>query len=125
MAENKRINKNKRPPKVNIKGSNQYDFDEGKIEMLASKFWTNGEIAAFYNVDESTIRKRFPNLMVKGREKGKARLRDMQLAAAQKGNVTMLIWLGKNYLDQKDQPDGNQFGVPEININVRSNTSST
>jgi len=85
-----------------IKGTNKYEFDEDKIELLASKFWSMSEIAAFYDVDESTIRKRFPNLCTKGREKGKARLRDMQLAAAQKGNVAILIWLGKQYLDQRE-----------------------
>ena len=106
----KQIKKDKvgRPKKV--AGTNKYEFDEDKIELLASKFWNMSEIAAFYNVDESTIRGRFPNLMVKGREKGKARLRDMQLAAAQKGNVTMLIFLGKNYLGQRDVQDVKHSG---------------
>ena len=113
----------KKPPK--IKGTNKYEFDEEKIELLASKFWSMSEIAAFYDVDEGTIRRRFPNLCTKGREKGKARLRDMQLAAAQKGNVTMLIWLGKNYLGQRDYQENPAGMMPEININVRSNSSTT
>ncbi len=44
---------------------------------------------------------------------GKCRLRQLQWEAAEKGNVTMLIWLGKQMLDQRDQqalqvagPDG-------------------
>ena len=100
MTKQTKKNKGGRPKKV--AGTNKYEFDEEKIEMLASKFWNMSEIAAFYDVDESTIRKRFPNLVTKGREKGKARLRDMQLAAAQKGNVSMLIWLGKQYLEQRE-----------------------
>ncbi|MBK7380590.1 MAG: hypothetical protein IPJ03_16665 [Ignavibacteriales bacterium] len=102
MPKQTKQTKNGRPPKV--EGTNKYEFDEEKIGLLASKFWSTSEIAAFYDVDEGTIRKRFPNLIVKGREKGKARLRDMQLAAARKGNVVMLIWLGKQYLGQID-PD--------------------
>jgi len=113
----------KKPPK--IKGTNKYDFDEDKIETLASKFWPMSEIAAFYNVDESTIRGRFPNLIIKGREKGKSRLRDYQLAAAQNGNVTMLIWLGKQYLGQKDIQDVDIREMPEITINVISNERPT
>ena len=103
-------NKGGRPKK--IVGTNKYEFDEDKIELLASKFWTIPEIAAFYNVDDGTIRKRFPDLVTKGREKGKARLRDMQLAAAQKGNVSMLIWLGKQYLEQRE-PINFEVSLPD------------
>jgi len=38
-------------------------------------------------------------------EGGKASLRRMQWKAAQKGNPTMLIWLGKQILDQKDKSE--------------------
>ena len=109
----------KKPPK--IKGTNKYDFDEDKIETLASKFWSMSEIAAFYNVSVKTISERFPHLVTKGREKGKSKLRDYQLAAAVKGNVTMLIWLGKQYLGQKDIQDVDIREMPEITINVISN----
>ena len=33
---------------------------------------------------------------------GRASLRRMQFKAAEQGNATMQIWLGKQYLDQKD-----------------------
>jgi hypothetical protein len=38
-----------------------------------------------------------------GREIGKASLRRTQIAVAQQGNPTMLIWLGKQMLNQKDK----------------------
>lgn len=52
----------------------------------------------------------------------KSALRGWQLEAAKNGNATMLIWLGKQYLDQKDKsaheisgPDGQPLsGKPEI-----------
>jgi hypothetical protein len=99
----------KKPPK--IEGTNKYDIDENQIEFLASKFWTNTEIAAFLGVTEGTIRKGYSEILIKGRENGKAKLRDLQLKAAQSGNVTMLIWLGKQYLGQSDKQDLN---LPKI-----------
>src|SRR4030095_5164497 len=79
------------------------DIDSKQIEMLASKFWNNTEIAAFIGCCTKTLTNRFSNNLTKGRESGKARLRDWQLKAAQSGNVTMLIWLGKQYLSQSDK----------------------
>lgn len=38
-----------------------------------------------------------------GKENGKASLRRMQFKAAESGNSTMQIWLGKQWLDQKDK----------------------
>lgn len=40
-----------------------------------------------------------------GQAEGRASLRRMQFDAAKKGNATMLIWLGKQLLDQKDKQD--------------------
>ncbi len=73
------------------------------VEQLAGYGCTNAEIAAFYDCTESTIRKRFSDIVTKGRELGKTRLRKKQITVALQGNVSMLIWLGKNMLDQKDQ----------------------
>lgn len=102
-------NKGVKPKKVT--GTNKYDIDESQVEKLAQRFWKMTEIAAFFNVDEGTIRKRFPNLITKGKELGKGKLRDLQLAAAMKGNATMLVWLGKQYLDQKE-PDQQMQDMP-------------
>ena len=45
----------------------------------------------------------FSDVFRQKREKGKASLRRAQIHAAENGNATMLIWLGKQYLDQKDE----------------------
>ena len=48
---------------------------------------------------------------------GRASLRRKQWAAADKGNVTMLIWLGKQYLGQKDKhEDEDQDEAIPLNI---------
>ena len=47
----------------------------------------------------------FCGFIKKGMEQGKASLRRMQYGAANKGNVTMQIWLGKQYLGQNDKQE--------------------
>lgn len=42
-------------------------------------------------------------LLEQGRMIGKMSLRRKQYAEAMKGNTTMLVWLGKQHLDQKDK----------------------
>lgn len=78
-------------------------IDPEQVQKLAARMWKNTEIAAFFNCDEGTIRKRFSEELAKGRELGKGKLRDAQLKAAFGGNATMLIWLGKQYLGQTDR----------------------
>ena len=80
------------------------DIDKTKVEQLASFGCTNTEIASFFNVNESTIRRSYAEYLTKGRDKGKIRLRQMQWKAAEGGNVSMLIWLGKQVLGQSEQP---------------------
>ena len=80
-------------------------IDKEKVEQLASFGCSTSEIASFFGCDEGTIRKRFSENLTKGREKGKIRLRQMQWKAADKGNVTMLIWLGKQLLGQADKSE--------------------
>lgn len=81
------------------------DISEDEVLKLSERFWTKSEIAAFCNCHVDTITNRFQEIYLKGRENGKAKLRDLQLAQANKGNVTMLIWLGKQYLGQTDKTE--------------------
>ena len=53
-------------------------LDETKVEQLASFGCTNTEIASFFSVNESTIRRGYAEYLTKGRDKGKIRLRQMQ-----------------------------------------------
>ena len=49
-----------------------------------------------------TLNRNFAEFLDKGRANGKTRLRQLQWQAAQKGNVTMLIWLGKTMLGRRE-----------------------
>ena len=73
------------------------------VEKLARIGCKNTEIAAFLDCSVDTIEKRFSGELRKGRENMKTSLRRWQLKAAKAGNVAMLIWLGKQYLEQSDK----------------------
>jgi hypothetical protein len=70
-----------------------------KLSMLGA---TTGEIAAFFSCSAKTIDNKYSKYVAKGRELRKLRLREMQWEAAKRGNVVMLIWLGKQDLGQRD-----------------------
>ena len=83
----------------------KYNIDKEKVEQLASFGCTNTEIAAFFGCSKSLLTKSYSTNLTKGAEKGKIRLRQMQWKAADKGNVTMLIWLGKQVLGQVEKSE--------------------
>jgi len=74
-----------------------------EIEHLASLGCTDREIAKYFNLSESTLRYNFSEYLTKGRHQLRITLRQAQLRVAIEGNPTMLIWLGKNILQQTDQ----------------------
>lgn len=81
------------------------EIDEETVEKLAAIHCTMKEIAAVVGCSVDTLERRFADTVKKGRDKGKTSLKRWQWKAAEKGNVSMLIWLGKQYLDQKDKTD--------------------
>ena len=82
----------------------KYDIDTEQVEKLSGMGCTNIEIASFFGCDESLIRKSYSEFLTKGRQKGKIRLRQLQWKVAEQGNVSMLIWLGRNMLFQAETP---------------------
>ncbi len=93
------------PTKALKPGRKKLDIPNNDVQKLAEIGCTNTEIADFYGCDISTITKRFSQILTKGRESGKMRLRKKQMQVALKGNVIMLIWLGKQMLNQKEKQD--------------------
>lgn len=95
---------------------------------------TRDEICDILNMSETTLNRRikeqgieglynFEALYKKHQGEGRASLRRAQWKAAQEGNPTMLVWLGKQMLGQKDKqelsgPDGGpiEHRVTEIII---------
>jgi hypothetical protein len=77
--------------------------DAKLVENLAGIGCPNSEIASIVGVSVDTLARRFAEDINKGRNGGKTRLRKKQIELALAGNVTMLIWLGKQMLGQSDQ----------------------
>jgi len=83
-----------RPPK---------QIDEQQVENLAKIGCTYAEIGAIVGCSKATLNSRFRTTISKGHENLKMSIRRMQLQAANKGNIVMMIWLGKQYLGQQDK----------------------
>ena len=81
-----------------------------EFEKLCGLHCTEQEIADFFGVSKDTIdrwvkqtyKTTFAAIYREKRSLGKISLRRSQWKTAQEGNVTMQIWLGKQYLDQTD-----------------------
>jgi hypothetical protein len=97
--------------KPNKGGRPKLNIDPELVEKLAGIGCPNKEIAAIVGCSVDTLDRHFAEVIAKGRENGKTRLRKKQIEVALAGNVTMLIFLGKNMLGQADKqeisgPDG-------------------
>ena len=82
--------------------------------------------ATYYEVEDSDspgqkIRLTFAEVMGRGYARGKISMRRQQIKMLNEGNGTMGVWLGKQYLGQKDvvihaNPDGTPIQSSPINI---------
>lgn len=104
-------------PKGPTKPMSDKDFDV-LINMIRIQC-TAEEISGALGMCEDTLNtrikereiegvKNFSDLYKKHSHEGKASLRREQWKAAQSGNVSMLIWLGKQMLGQKDKQEVDQ-----------------
>ena len=82
-------------------------FDLTELAKLANIQCTLDEIAAWFEVSPRTIDRRmnkpeFREVVERGWAKGRMSLRRVQMKGALEGDKVMLIWLGKQYLGQRD-----------------------
>lgn len=77
--------------------------DIEQIKVLARCHCPDSEIAAFIGCGEATLRRHFDTLLKEMREAGKSNIRAKQYELAMKGDRTMLIWVGKQILNQTDR----------------------
>ena len=92
-------------------GRPEVKIQKEDFEKLCSMQCTLVEIAGFFDCSEDTIEnwckktyrgQTFSEVHKKKSAKGKISVRRKQFQVAEAGNVSMLIWLGKQYLDQKE-----------------------
>ena len=85
-------------------GRPKLDIDPEQVTRLARLHCTMLEMASFFGCHIDTLRDNFSNEIDKGRAEGNISLRRKQWQmAVEKGNVVMLIWLGKQMLGQKNE----------------------
>ena len=120
----KKANRKTRPQEkteTNPKGAGAEEIviDWPVVDTLCKIQCTGEEIASVLDIDYDTLQSackrekgcKFSDYIGQKKLGGKASLRRSQWKLAKDGNATMLIWLGKNMLDQKDKseitgPDG-------------------
>jgi hypothetical protein len=91
---------------------------DGKLVLkFASLGCKTTEIADYFGCSVDTIDRRFAEELKKGRANLRMSLRQWQLDAARNGNASLLIWLGKQMLDQKDQIDVSSDSPLSLTLN--------
>ena len=99
-------------------------IDWDMVKKLCGIHCTGEEIASVVDVHYDTLNNRcneeyginFSEYYKKASATGKTSLRRKQYEVAMKGNTTMLVWLGKNILGQRDTIETDVKELPSINI---------
>lgn len=99
-----------RKPTGNPNGRPRKHIDKNEFEKLCSLQCTLTEFCAWFECDDNTLNRwcketygaTFSEVFREKRGIGKISLRRYQFQLAEK-NPTMAIWLGKQYLDQRDE----------------------
>jgi PBSX family phage terminase large subunit len=100
------------------------EIDQKQFENLCGLQCTYQEICDWFGVTDKTINawcKRtygmsFSEVFAQKKGNGKISLRRAQWQAAQKGNASLLIWLGKQYLNQTENPMQDAAGGEESKV---------
>lgn len=93
-------------------------INEEQVKSLAGINCSLAEMAAVLDCSVDTLTRRYAEVIEKGRDTGRMSLKRKQWEVAMSGNVTMLIWLGKQNLGQTDKVE--QRNDTNVNINTES-----
>lgn len=101
-------------------GRPKSQIDEEQVRALAEIQCSYEEIAAVLKTTRQTLQNRFREVVEDGWKAGKTGIRREQMKLAMGGNVTMLIWLGKQFLGQADKVENEN-----VNHNVEQLDDAT
>ncbi len=79
------------------------DIDPEQVKKLAAIQCTMIEMAHVLSCSVDTLENRFSDIIKEGRSQGTMSLKRKQYEVAISGNVSMLIWLGKQHLGQVEK----------------------
>lgn len=88
-----------------VVGRNKVVIDPSDVQRLAELHVPVADMARFFGVPVDTLTYNFKDVIDISKELTKQRLRKKQIDLALEGNVTLLIWLGKNLLNQQETPE--------------------
>ncbi len=90
-------------------------IDLAELEKLAAMQCTEAEVAAWFSKPGATLTQQavskklhqepYKTTWESGKVKGKISLRRKQMQRAEAGDKTMLVWLGKQWLGQRDRAE--------------------
>ena len=87
------------------RGRPPLEISAKSVEELAALGCNPEEIAGVLGCSRDTIDRNFAEQVGRGRNRLAKQLRGKQIDLAMEGSVPLLIWLGKQYLDQRDKAD--------------------
>jgi len=93
-----------------------------EIETMALNNCHMDTIALALSIPKETLVRRFGMIIKQKRAEGRVRLRAAQIKAVEAGVPSLLIFLGKNELDQKDSKDINLGGNVSITLEREKKT---
>ena len=99
-------------------------IDWKQVDQMCAIHCTGEEQAAVLGIDYDTLnsackrenKKSFSDYFKQKSASGKMSLRRRQFTSALDGNSTMLIWLGKNILNQSDSSSDDATDPPPLSI---------
>ena len=103
------------------------DDQKKEMEELARIQCTQEEIADYFGCSVDTLHRHFAEFLKRGKNRGRIKIRKKQFDLAVQGNVTMLVWLGKQFLGQQEKPDVSkeisEMSDDEILVKLQESTS--
>lgn len=114
-------------------GRPKKEINQKQFEKLCAIQCTQEEICGVFDIDIKTLsawckrtyKKTFSQIFSEKRANGRASLRRSQwLAATNKLNPSMLIWLGKQYLGQSEMPEESPEEVEDNFIDALNQSAS-
>ena len=94
------------------RGDNKKVIPPDEVYKLAALHCNYQEIADWFGIKRETLKYNFRDIIQKAYSETNQRLRRAQIETALKGNAVMLVWLGKNMLQQSDNPVNNENNQP-------------
>lgn len=87
-------------------------IDRDLVYKLACIQCTDQEIAEVVGISTENLRKRFAKILEKGKQEGKKSLRRSMWEKAMNGDTRVQIFLSKQYLGMKDNPEDGEATAP-------------